>query len=58
MCFYATAGFMLAVFYFPSAIYLSMKSRMNITNKDLQYMISRGRLGPEAFIDSAKNMNQ
>lgn len=40
MCFYATAGFMLAVFYFPSAIYLSMKSRMNITNKDLQYMIN------------------
>ena len=31
---------MLAVFYFPSAIYLSMKSRMNITNKDLQYMIN------------------
>ena len=28
------------VFYFPSAIYLSMKSRMNITNKDLQYMIN------------------
>ena len=28
----------------------------NRAKKDLQYMISRGRLGPEAFIDSAKKM--
>lgn len=28
----------------------------NRAKRDLQYMISRGRLGPEAFIDSAKKM--